>query len=300
MDAETSGLTLLVPLDGSKNSEQSLPYALALAAPDGAIRLITVVSPPGTLLGGLERSDVQRLVSDAASKHLDEVAERLRSRGVQSVTTLLANGDAAQEILANATDPAISMIVMTSAGRGALGRLDFGSVADRVARTSTIPVMIVRHTEEISAEEATIGRIIVPLDGSQRALRAMPIATELAKRLKVPMLLMTANEPSGLMYGHGASINVVDYQQIQDAIQSEMESRLEGQAEELKSEGIEVSTTIELGPPALALTRLCEQNDIIVMTSHGRSGITRWLIGSVAEQLVRKAPVPVILVPARD
>lgn len=304
MEQKESGMTLLVPLDGSAYAEQALPFAQLLAGPDGEIRLITVVAPPDYLMSTVEGAksavSLQRWISDEASGHLQNVADRLRASGVASVTTTTVNGDPGLEILAAATDPAVSMIVMSSAGRGALGRLEFGSVADRVARTATIPVMIVRQADEHPPEPAKIGRVVVPLDGSERAMRALPVASALAKRLSVPVLLMTASDPGGLMYAYGAPMSVTGYEVIEEAIRHEMESRIEGPARELEREGLDVSTTIETGPPAIALSRLCDKNDIIVMTSHGRSGITRWLIGSVAEQLVRKAPVPVVLVPARE
>lgn len=300
---KTAGLDILVPIDGSDHSEQALPYALALLPEGGAMRLISVVAPADTLLstlpGAKSAEAIQRFVSEEANNHLQAVADRLRSLGAETVTTLIATGDPSLEILAAATDLSIGMIVMSSAGRGALGRLEFGSVADRVARSATIPVMIVRKSEEIS-EQASIRRIIVPIDGSKRSLKALPVVSKLAKHLHVPVLLMTASDPAGLMFAYGTSLSAADYEQIEAANQLEMGSRLEGPKLELQREGIEVSTAIEIGPPAHALSRICTSSDIIVMTSHGRSGITRWLIGSVAEQLVREAPVPVVLVPARD
>lgn len=297
-------LDVLVPVDGSERSEKALRFALTLVPAGGAIRLLTVVKPADWRMSFMPESQsaevVHRYISDEADASIQATAARLRAVSGIEVTTLLANGDPSEEILAAASDPAISMIVMSSAGRGALGRIQLGSVADRVARSSTVPVVIVRDKENALLERAKIDRVVVPLDGSKRALRALPVAVRLAKQLTIPVLLVTAKDPDNLMLAYGSSLNTAAYEQIVEEIDRATAARLEAPARELESAGVSVDRTVVTGAAAHAISSVCGDNDLIVMTSHGRGGMVRWMIGSVAEKLVREAPVPVMLVPARD
>jgi nucleotide-binding universal stress UspA family protein len=297
-------LDVLVPLDGSDRSERALRFALALAPSDRAIRLITVLEPVDRFMsfmpGAKSMEALQRATSDAADDYIQKTAEQLRAISGVKVTTRLAHGEPSEEILAAASDPAISTIVMSSAGRGALGRIQFGSVADRIARSSTIPIVIVRDEKDGALEPAKIERIVVPLDGSRRALEALPAAAGLAKRLEIPILLVTAKDPNSLMLAYGASLNSAEYEHIAASIAEEAAARIEAPARELEASGISVDSVVVTGSAAHAISSVCGDNDLIVMTSHGRGGVVRWMIGSVAEKLIREAPVPVMLVPARD
>lgn len=303
VDAQTPG-DVLVPLDGSELSERALRFALTLVPPGHSIRLLAVLEPVDQLLGFLPGArlieDVQRSMSQETQSYIQTTAGRLRSTSDGAVTTLLLNGEPSEEILAAATDPAISLIVMSSAGRGAFGRINFGSVADRIARTSTIPVVIVRDEAGDPFERAKINRIVVPLDGSMRAQKALPVAVGLAKQLAIPVLLVTVKDPASLMLAYGASLNSAAYEQIAAEITREASARLEEPALRLMKAGISVDRVVVTGPTAQAISSVCDDSDLIVMTSHGRSGMARWMIGSVAEKLVREAPTPVMLVPARD
>jgi len=230
---------------------------------------------------------------------LRDVAESLQRSGL-SVVAKTANGDAAEEILAEATDLAIEMIVMSSAGRGAFGRVQLGSVADRVARHATIPVLIAREREQPITEPVTVERIIVPLDGSVRAQRALPVASTLSKRLGAPIVLMAVGDPTGLALGYGAVASMAYYEQLRDAFERELRNCVTQPQRALERAGFEVSSIIKTGNASSAIAEESRVSDLIVMTSHGRGGVKRWLLGSVAERLIRTAPAPVVLVPTRD
>ena len=148
-----AAIRILVPLDGSQEARAALPYATALATPGTEIILFTVVR------AGTD--------ADAARAGLETAAQRLRVAG-QTVRIEVAAGDPAGCIVDMAADLLAAMIVMASHGRGALGRLIYGSVADRVAREATMPTMVVRAGQ---AEPGPVGitRLVVPLDGSPLA-----------------------------------------------------------------------------------------------------------------------------------
>ena len=166
---------ILVPLDGSALAEQALPYAQALAGPGCELILLEV---------GQDDDDLT-----------------LRERHADSCGQLeTAIGDPAEEILRVATQMGAGMIVMTTRGRGAVGRWAFGSVADRVARTAPVPVLVVRPREDVGeAGSGTIRRLVVPLDGSPLAEAAVSFAQFLAKDLTVPVHLVTAIDVASLV-----------------------------------------------------------------------------------------------------
>ena len=158
---------ILVPLDGSRLAEQALPYAQQLAEPGCQLILLEV---------GQDEDDLGLL-----ERHADSCA---------SLET--AVGDPAEQILRVAKDLNVGLIVMTTHGRGALGRWAFGSVADAVTRTSPVPVFVVHPQDGDSEVAPVIQRVVVPLDGSPLAEEALPTAMSLVRRLHVPVHLVTA------------------------------------------------------------------------------------------------------------
>jgi nucleotide-binding universal stress UspA family protein len=195
------------------------------------------------------------------------------------------------------------MIVMASHGRGAVGRWTFGSVADRVARGSLIPVTIICPEPDEGIAGVEVRRIVVALDGSDLSHRALPVARDLAVRLSVPVLLVQAINPAASLYPSLAAGAVASEDVFEETFHSEEEQaagNLRNAEQQLRARGIEVTTSVQVGPTIAAIESVVEPGDVIVITSHGRSGIRRWLLGSVAERLIRCALAPVILVPAAE
>ena len=166
---------ILVPLDGSNLAEQALPYAEKLAEPGCQLILLEV--------GEVGDDDVSALERHAGCDF------RLES----------AVGDPAEQILQVARDLGVGMIVMTTRGRGAVERWAFGSVADVVTRTSPVPVFVIRPRDGETEIAPVIQRVVVPLDGSPLAEEALPTATSLARRLHVPVHLVTAIDATKIL-----------------------------------------------------------------------------------------------------
>jgi nucleotide-binding universal stress UspA family protein len=269
---------ILVPLDGSQLAEQALPYAQKLAEP-GCLLILLEVGQDEDDLGLLDR-------------HADSCA---------SLET--AVGDPAEQILQVAKDLGVGMIVMTTRGRGAVGRWAFGSVADVVTRTSPVPVFVVRPRDGDPEIAPVIQRVVVPLDGSPLAKEAIPTATSLARRLHVPVHLITAIDVTKILPVEVIPTVAFDaalYEETVDQFEADATAWLTQTAEQLQHKGVATTWAILHGSPFLAITDAAKPGDVIVMTSRGCGGAKRWLLGSVAEKLIREGPVSVVLVPPTE
>lgn len=278
---------ILVPLDGTPEATIALPYALALAGPGGAIELLTVARDAAA--------------SAAAAAALATQADALRGKGA-TVTSRVLVGDPTSHIIEAAANGGAAMIVMASRGRGAINRLIHGDVADAVSRQATVPVMVVRTGEAVT-EPVHIARFVLPLDGSDLAAESIPVATALARRLGAPLALLRAVNVADILppaVGMGEAIPFQVYNEAEHDMREEAARYLDETAARLRADGLTVETKVLTGPPASAIAEATNAGDIVVLCSNDRSGALRWLMGSVAEQLVRTDEAPVILVPASE
>lgn len=290
---------LLVPLDGSPLAEHAIPYARALAKPGTDITLIEVVPAPRDLAGpfafsGIPAEEMLRFDREAAERYLDAAAAALRAAtaGV-TVRAVVEVGDPAVEIVRGAGQTAAGVIVIASHGRGALGRFAFGSVADRVARNAPIPVLIARAQNQPPVPPVPIRRLLVPLDGSERAERALPVAAALARRLSLPIHVISVVDAAQIAFITTAP---EVFAAVRSAWHAEAQETVAQAVARLTADGLAASGAVVEGAAAETIANSAQAGDVIVLTSHGRGGVMRWVLGSVAEKLVREGPVPVLLV----
>src|SRR5918993_4403619 len=185
---------VLAPVDGSTRALRAVPWAEKFAGPDGTVILLRVVpAQPNyteSLFSLVGAEDTVQEIQDAwtrtAKADLDEAAALLSESAV-TVEQMVAEGEPDEEIVAAAARRGVEMIALASHGRGAVGRVIFGSVADRVARTAPVPILILRVPDDDADHGVVVSRIIVPLDGSEIAERALPVASELARQLPAPV-----------------------------------------------------------------------------------------------------------------
>lgn len=304
--------TIVVPLDGSDLSEKALPLARAFGRQGGEIVLLQVVPSEGAMTelataDLLTPAELDGSDRDEARTSLRGVVERLRAEGA-TARDLVVEGDPVREICRVAAELDAGLIVMATHGRGALQRLTHGSVADGVSRRAATPVLLVRVQDKggPKAADATVRRLLVPYDGSEVAAQALPVAAAHAGALGVPILLVRAVNPAADMpaafgpAGGGDPSSAILYGEILDDEQVAATESLAAVTAELGKAGVEVMSTVVVGSAVTAVEELSEPGDVVVMSSHGRSGIGRWLLGSVAEKLVREGKTPVLLVPAAD
>ena len=310
--------SVLVPLDGSPEAEQAIPYAEAVLPTGGKILLFTAVSDLGapvasdpdltgwqwTPNSGQEAAYATEL--NTARAALQQIVAQ-KPETPQTWSVEVALGDPASQILRTIAHRGPDLVVMSTNGRGALGRLVFGSVADRIVRNSPAPVLLVRPAATApAAEGGPVTRLLVPLDGSVLAEAALPVATTLAQRLGVPIHLVRATNSAKVLatLGGGAPFPAAPPADVYDQLGSDLEREattyLGGVAKGLQADGIAASWEVGVGAPYAEIADAITPGDLLVMTSHGRGGVMRWLLGSVAEKLVRDAPAPVLLVPAAN
>ncbi len=304
---------VLAPVDGSTRALRAVPWAAKLAGPSGTVVLLRVIPPQPeyakTLLSLVGDKDAVQGIQDAWSRiaktDLDEAAALLSGSGVP-VEQMVTEGEPDEEIVATAARRDVEMIAMASHGRGAVGRAIFGSVADRVARTAPVPNLILRAPDEVADQSVVVSRLVVPLDGSQIAERALPVAGALARQFDAPVHVVRAVDatsslpiaPGVLEVAPAVTAEVTD--RIWQEAESEARSTVATAVSRLQAEGVDASGAILNGSPFFAISEATQLGDLLILTSHGRGGVRRWLLGSVAEKLVREADAPVLLVPALE
>jgi nucleotide-binding universal stress UspA family protein len=296
---------LLIPLDGSKTAEAVLPYGRTLA---GTLKI------PVELLGVVDIAALATHVSHGSARYFETIiAESVRSSEEylkriaktfpgHEVECTVEKGKAEEVIIEKAGPdaPDATLTAMATHGRSGINRLLLGSVAEKVLRGSTNPLLLIRASEEAKSEgEAALKSVIIPLDGSALAENVFPPVVELAKALKLEVLLLRAYQIPINTYAGMEDYYVVNYEEIRAAFRDEAQSYLENKVGELKRKGIEkVSFAIPEGSGAdeiVALGRRIPDN-LIAMCTHGRSGVKRWVLGSVTEKVVRLSGDPVLIV----
>ena len=297
---------ILVPLDGSMVAEQTIPNAAALAAKNAEItffQVILEVHPERNLIGHVvvPAVEIEHRARMQSLDHLRDVAERWRSVLPREPRFEVAVGDPPKEIIAAAKRLSCELIAAASHGRSGIKRLAIGSVADTLSRTSPTPVLLVRARDDTEQSGARIDRIVVPNDGSELATAAIPVAIELAKQTGSGVFLIRVVNPVSYAPMPGSMepyFPTAVYDEIMDEVESSSESVLKTVAEVFEAAGVDVKHAVVPGTPAEAIIDQTRTEDLIVMTSHGRSGLKRLFMGSVAEHLVRQGHAPVVLVPA--
>jgi nucleotide-binding universal stress UspA family protein len=294
---------ILVPIDFSSASHLAVEHARAIAREGADLVLMNVIPAPefdsSIVPPPSDRWETQRLAFQAAEGSLQDLKSRIDWPAGGEILTHVSQGEAAEEIGLQAIALDASIIVMATHGRGAAGRLAFGSVADSVARHAPVPVLLVRPPATDAPTEVTApARILVPIDGSDVSMEAVPAAVSLAKQCAAPVNLVTVRElnRAALMPSPMNPSLVFD----DDGSAERLAEMLEAVATVIREEGLTTSSQVLTGPIAPAISDQVQPGDIVVMTSHGRSGVRRWLLGSVAEYLVRHADAPVLLVPPKE
>jgi len=299
---------MLVPLDGSPLAEVVLPYARALAGRFNlAVALIHVADKKDSKSLLLPRAYVDR----TADRIGREVAEDPRKRSGSTKETRVAKvsgevvvGSPAEEILRYADRSDIDLILMATHGRSGISRWVMGSVADRVLRSSRIPVLLVRAgiPKDIANNEWP-STVLVPLDGSGLAELVLPHVVALAKQpnagttevtLVMICELVVPRFPSPESVAGWGEIAAKDIMRSKSSARKYL-ARIEKQ---LNDSGVEASSQVLDGQPAEEIIHYASKKafSLIAMTTHGSSGLSRWAYGSVAEKVLLAASSPILLV----
>jgi nucleotide-binding universal stress UspA family protein len=297
---------ILVPLDGSRLSERALGHAARLAtAPRSELFLLRVPEAKTMFVpasaghfdyGLLWPQQALERNSQEAREYLQEVCRRFPDPALR-LRILLSEGDPASVIVDTAAQEAIDLIVMSSHGYSGLARWMMGSVAERVVRTAHCPVLIIRS-------EAPIVNVLITLDGSVLSERALEPGMEVADRLGGSVCLFRSATEAPLPTRVARQLDRMEPglgERVLLAPQLTVESYLERHARNLRPGGIRPKTIVATGPAAPAILDYAERYgiDLIAMATHGRTGLTRWVQGSVTEKVLRASTCSMLIVPAR-
>jgi nucleotide-binding universal stress UspA family protein len=294
---------ILVPTDRSVFADHALPWALLLARRAKAkIDLVQVHVPAAVFASGAEVMGEMQLdgfIRENEASSLDELAKRLTSDYSIPVSSSLIDGAVGDAVLERAIAERTDLIIMTTHGRGPFSRFWLGSVADQLIRRARMPVLLVRPTAsapDLNAQPK-VRRIVIPLDGSPLAEQALEPAQTLGELFGAGYTLMRAVEPmfSADLPVPGPGLGIRD-PALLARFTADARSYLEQVAARLRERSKDVRTEVVLN--RLAASAVLEETpaeDLIALATHGRGGMSRLVLGSVADKVVRGAAGPVLV-----
>jgi nucleotide-binding universal stress UspA family protein len=279
---------ILVPLDGSQLAEQILPYARLLAEAYGKpLELLRVTDPEAPL------------PPQQGSDYLKQIAARCLP---SSLTVECAEkiGEPAAVIVDTAKADPGCLVAMATHGMSGVRRWLLGSVASKVVHLAANPLLLIRPVEdEAAAGSMGLKNVFVPLDGSGLAESVLPHVVALANKLRLEVHLVRVYELPANAYVVGDGVIAPGVEGYREEIRKAADTYLEGKVQQLRAEGLEnvISTSIE-GDPAGEIIDIARKtpNNLIAMSTHGRSGVRRWLLGSVAEKVIQHSRDPVLVI----
>ncbi|HXX95281.1 MAG TPA: universal stress protein [Planctomycetota bacterium] len=274
------GERILIPLDGSETAEAILPQVQRFlrrhAAEVVLLQAVGGIAPDFHFAVPGQHEEVNAYIR---KRTFELVNDGITARG------LVREGRAAELILEAAESERATLIAMSTHGRTGLGRFVFGSVAEKVLRASPVPVLMVRSfphggPSRGRIEELPFRNFLVPLDGSDASASSIPLILRWARPLDAHVTLLHVVEP-GPLAPHWPAPGAA----VRETQKALTEACIPNVLEELQ------------GDPASEILRWSEEHetDLIVMSSHGRSGPTRWILGSVTEKVLRAATVPLVV-----
>ena len=246
----------------------------------------------------LQTSQLMERIERDVRAELGELAERMELEGI-ATETAVRFGPAAESVMDMARDAGCDLIAMSTRGRSALGGGLLGSVTYKVMHESPVPVLAItpERAGEHWGDDYSINRVIAPLDGSEFSEAALPYAAALSRKMGMGVTLARALNLDSMYYKEGAAL-VWSLPDIEIEMRAEARRYLEGVARPLRDEGLDVQVETPRGRAASEIAELARRTDhsMIAIATHGRSGVRRLVLGSVAEAVVRESGDPVLVV----
>ena len=288
---------VLVPLDGSKFSESALPTALAIARRwNACLEIVIVQEDPSMLAHGL----LELPSREWFEQYVEDVAERVHGDAGFAVRATVLKGSSAEAIQNHAAARGVDLVVMATHGRGPMSRFWLGSTADGLIRRSTIPILLLLPSEEGLETQPDFNprRVLVPLDGSVESEAILTHALALAGDGEAGFDVLRVYPHQGTYASsylpHTAQVNAGELERGR----TEAEEYVEEEAAWLIEHGIPARGHVVAGTaPATAILHFAEQSgaDLIAMSTHGRGGVSRLVLGSVTDKVIRGSQIPTLV-----
>lgn len=293
---------LLVPLDGSRLAESVLPLAAGLALRWHArLTLLHVLEAdaPTTIHGEPHLAD-----AESAAAYLAGVASGLAVSGVEVATHVHPNleRDVAASIVGHAVELSNDLVVLATHGSGGLRDVIAGSIAQQVLRRGQTPVLLTRPTSPApaGAPAPSIGRVLVPLDGTHDSERALAIAEKIALAWQAALSLLRVVPTRGSLAGDKAAVATMLPAATAATLNLEQEAAveyLEDVATGPASRGLRVTISVLRGDPATIVPEEVRRQgaDFVVLATHGRAGLGAFWQGSIGSRLAERVDVPLLI-----
>lgn len=287
---------VVVATDGSKPAEAAEREALALASALGArLHVCYVVDSYST---GQALTDL-RARREEAAEHVESVAEHAREAGVD-VETAVLEGFPHRELLGYVGDAGADLVVVGTRGRGGARRLLLGSVAEKVIRTADVPVLAI-HGADAEREWGAGSRLLVATDGSEAVEAAERVGVDLAAALGGRLEAVSVVDSAGtLSRVGGGTLSEEVIASVNRALDERAAAAVGDVLDRAAAAGVDADSRLLEGRPSEAIRGYAADidADLVVVGTHGRTGLRRVVLGSVAEGVVRGADRPVLVVPA--
>ena len=308
---------VIVPLDGSDLSEQSLPYAELIAkslnVPVELVQAYDILPP--SLLGGSNRQGVVSALEEGSRARalvsMENQRRRLEGDGL-SVNLVAQRGPAADVIVAVAGGDPTALVVMSTHGRGGISRWVMGSVTDKVLHTIPNPMLIVRaNVLGPAAPESSLRSVVVPLDGSPLSELAIPHAISVAGALSagITVLRITPSEDQyrtqlNLALPEMGTGTMPDFDMASpDELTADDAAEASGYLDDVRNRmsidhahGVATEHQVNDNIAQTIIERSSAQPSLVAMTTHGRSGVGRMVLGSVTDRVIRHSNLPVLVI----
>lgn len=296
---------IVVPVDGSPFGELALPKALGIGCQSGGeVRIVSVVTPLSSTFGSEEdrvlEEDRLAMSRVQAQEYMEDLQKRVILSGCDvPISCHVEDGSVVEALDAHVRAAGADLLVMTTHGWGPLRRAWLGSVADGLIRRTPCTILAVRprEGERPSLEKDRFSHILITLDGSRESLDILPDARAFAGAFDSRLTLFRAIPPHFPLSSPYTSHTTHLFQGL-DAEKLAARESLEAEAQTLRQEGLSVEVATRTGVhPAEGILEYAQSHevDLIAMATHGRGGVSRLVLGSVADKVLRSGNVPVLL-----
>jgi len=290
---------VLIAVDDSGCSERAGRIGLEFAQKLGTRAVVAhILKAPPTYLGlGVPAATLEAYARELL-RPWEELGQQMK---LELHTEYLRDEDIGEGIVFAAGRSGCDLIVLGTHGREGLSRMFLGSVAERVSRLSPMPVMLVRGDGKVEPSTGLFKRILAPVDGSEAGQPAFALADYLATRLgaELQVLHVTPRMPLPLGDPWGGSVMIYNWEDTQRILEQEGKAILDAARIKVKTPRVSIEMTqanTRREADVIVEYARQHQSDLIVMGTHGRTGLEYLLLGSVAEGVAHHAPVPLLLI----